>query len=371
MWRVVHFLQEETVAALPIQWVMSENACRWPTFTGLKLRTAISKCSQPDESWPIFECQLLGEIYGDLSTARMKAIQAEEESDLNSDAEAGFGRRKLIKNKRYDKDFSNLNSFHELRRDKKKNGNSEISDSEEENQEIHGSPEMPKMNRLSSNLGSNKMKDTIIECCTPVSSISESTKSIDIPIHINEEMSTAAHPVIIKEPDPSRVFAEETFRRQVLRQFSTINFKVDQLTEDVERLLRNDRDKNDNETIEESIFDKFDFPIKNIDELQKFEKYLEIGENKTKVVCELSKIGGSNHKVMTKRLLERLISNVLAMNYSWLGLKKKDNFSALILSSTVKESVMKIHRKITESDVELVIKGWLVKAKEREEKSQK
>lgn len=74
-------------------------------------------------------------------------------------------------------------------------------------------------------------------------------------------------------------FSDENFKRQI----SILNFKVDQLSEDISKLLRNNLKDETELKIEETIFNKFDFPIKTKEELKNFDRYFELSENKSKV----------------------------------------------------------------------------------------
>ncbi|KAF5276947.1 hypothetical protein FQR65_LT16127 [Abscondita terminalis] len=71
-----------------------------------------------------------------------------------------------------------------------------------------------------------------------------------------------------------------------------------------------------------SIFQKFNFPLQNDGDLKEFEQYLEDANDFAKAVDELSRIGGANAYDFTKRTMSKLLSNKLACEFSWLGLKK-------------------------------------------------
>lgn len=67
-WTVVHFIEEESVEAVPTSWVHNE-ACYWPPFFGSKLAHSINKCEEPVLNiWTLHKIKKLGNgrIYGDL-----------------------------------------------------------------------------------------------------------------------------------------------------------------------------------------------------------------------------------------------------------------------------------------------------------------
>lgn len=85
-----------------------------------------------------------------MHTARLKAIEAEEESDINSDLELGFRHRKQTKNKKYLSGSDTEN--------KEKNEHSEVSDSNEEDSE----PIMPVMKTNMSSTNFCEKMDTLM-----------------------------------------------------------------------------------------------------------------------------------------------------------------------------------------------------------------
>lgn len=64
-WKVVHFLKDESVEAVPTSWV-NGNECYWPPLNGMKLKAAISKGEDPAESWEAHKIRVIGGIYGKL-----------------------------------------------------------------------------------------------------------------------------------------------------------------------------------------------------------------------------------------------------------------------------------------------------------------
>lgn len=155
-WRVVHFIKENTVEAVPASWVKDINGCFWPPYSGLKLRTVIKNCTPPAHDWDLHQSRLIGELYGrysfvkmynfsnyitkilgDLRVARSKAAQAEETSDLASENEGCV--RKITKKRRFmfDSDSdSNPITFNTCLQ-KKSIINEESEESDEDNETIN------------------------------------------------------------------------------------------------------------------------------------------------------------------------------------------------------------------------------------------
>jgi hypothetical protein len=66
-WTVVHFIEEESVEAVPTSWIHGET-CYWPPFIGSKLTHCISNCEKPVlNTWTLHKIRELGNghTYGD------------------------------------------------------------------------------------------------------------------------------------------------------------------------------------------------------------------------------------------------------------------------------------------------------------------
>lgn len=82
------------------------------------------------------------------------------------------------------------------------------------------------------------------------------------------------------------ILLDIVFKRQVLRQLNIINLKQSQIYEDRQIILRKIGTQEDKILIrddENSIFKQFDFPLKNINELNAIEEYL-MDENNTNML---------------------------------------------------------------------------------------
>jgi len=63
-WRVVHFIKDDTLEAVPASWVKDINTCFWPPYNGLKLKNLIKNCTPPADDWDLYQSRLIGELYG-------------------------------------------------------------------------------------------------------------------------------------------------------------------------------------------------------------------------------------------------------------------------------------------------------------------
>lgn len=66
-WRVVEFLEEGSVEAVPLAWIVSPSECCWPPYSDQKLKKAISGSEAPGNMWKRYKIRIIGEIYGCIS----------------------------------------------------------------------------------------------------------------------------------------------------------------------------------------------------------------------------------------------------------------------------------------------------------------
>ncbi|KAL6416924.1 hypothetical protein ACFW04_014765 [Cataglyphis niger] len=258
-WRVMYFIKENTVEAVPAAWVKDMNGCFWPPYTGLKFKNMIKKL-------------------------KIKKKITSLDSDSN-----------LTFNISY----------------KRKSFNNEVINEE-----------------------SNKENEII-----NIPTLRKATKENSVVLIISNNVvnvQTDSVPGTSEEEElPNTIKPQED---------AVLNYKM---AEDLNNLKMHNIMEKEIPTME-SLFEKFELPLKSMEDLYNLEIYLENDEKKNKL------FGGANPKIMIKRI-------------EWKKLTK--NFSNLIISQIIIKSVMALHTSTTASDVESAIKMWLVKANERIQKT--
>lgn len=58
-WTVVIFTEEDTVEAVPSNWILHDNKCYWPSLTSEKLTAAIKNHIEFNVSWPSYPIRIL------------------------------------------------------------------------------------------------------------------------------------------------------------------------------------------------------------------------------------------------------------------------------------------------------------------------
>ncbi|KAG5878876.1 hypothetical protein JTB14_027809 [Gonioctena quinquepunctata] len=111
-----------------------------------------------------------------------------------------------------------------------------------------------------------------------------------------------------------------------------------------------------------------ELPIKNLEELEKWEKCLqEIPENSLILANQLGMLGGNTCKDITRKILEKVLSNEVGQLFSWDGAKGKQKFKTQKLATTIIRAVRmnSITETVPESEIIDAIRRWLVRSKER------
>ncbi|XP_077545455.1 uncharacterized protein LOC144158449 isoform X2 [Haemaphysalis longicornis] len=107
-------------------------------------------------------------------------------------------------------------------------------------------------------------------------------------------------------------------------------------------------------------------PLQDIEEFEKFDA--ELGTNdstRARLLREMSGLGGLSVAHATRRILEALMNQQVAVRYSWLGQKGKKKFGLLNVAKLIIKAVKQNFADATHTEVENVIKTWLRHSGER------
>ena len=119
---------------------------------------------------------------------------------------------------------------------------------------------------------------------------------------------------------------------------------------------------------QQSFFSKFSylqFPVNYVEEVKELEEILKEKNNFQDAVNEFAKFGGSDPYEFIKRVLSSILTNDVALMYSWLGRQAKQPFNKLKLAEVVicaaEEGKVAKNRKETE----IAMHKWLKRACDR------
>ncbi|XP_029347054.1 uncharacterized protein LOC115034396 [Acyrthosiphon pisum] len=109
------------------------------------------------------------------------------------------------------------------------------------------------------------------------------------------------------------------------------------------------------------------WPLSDIDNLLSMEQKIKSDQNfRKQVVCELSRIGGKSLQNMIYKIMKRVFDDGILIQYTYYGLRNKENFSLLAINRAIFDAIKRSKFK-NASDDEIIttIGKWLTSAKSR------
>ncbi|CAH1122317.1 unnamed protein product [Ceutorhynchus assimilis] len=161
------------------------------------------------------------------------------------------------------------------------------------------------------------------------------------------------------------------FKRTVLKEIFHCQLKLNTLIKSVSLLLKAQKTTQLFNVVDKQHVMNQKLPVTTMTELEALEQWLmENDNNNYKIMLnEFGRVGGQTYQLATRKLLYKCLSNLVAMQYSWDGLKQKAAFKKLLLARCILDAIKSQFHNVSESDIVTVIKIWLVKAKERNAKA--
>ena len=60
---IMHFINDNSVAIVPLKWILNVSLCYWPPYRGSRLENSIQKKEEPKTSWEQLPARTL-HLYG-------------------------------------------------------------------------------------------------------------------------------------------------------------------------------------------------------------------------------------------------------------------------------------------------------------------
>ncbi|XP_032690649.1 uncharacterized protein LOC116853628 isoform X2 [Odontomachus brunneus] len=340
-WTIVKFSTDNTVEAVPSSWI-EHNKCYWPPFKYEQIIAAIRKNMERNTCWPSYDIIMFrNSTYDDYNTARLKIKKAECTSDLNSEIDESI-KRKRKKNPLYLSDTDDYDQYNSgclkrktMKIDKTVHNNIRklVIESSEESEEADSilpkHPIMTESMYMKTNLNIHANGSQI------------STETSNTPTHDlrnnNNVRNESNLCKTLHSPTPDNCDNIKYFK-EIIRQQSFFKTQLWQMADDLKEIkdtvitsIRTTQNMNGNQQQEaRSIYSSFDLPLRTIENIeQAVEQFLHIQDNFDRSCTEACAIGGTSSYHFIKRNMDRLISNKIAQQYSWLGAKQKRKFCNL------------------------------------------
>ncbi|GAB1867924.1 DUF4806 domain-containing protein [Camponotus japonicus] len=155
------------------------------------------------------------------------------------------------------------------------------------------------------------------------------------------------------------------FERYVVQKFQHLEIKISNVAKRQKQIL----DKISNTIQPEEEQEKIDIfqelPLKNENELQAMEIKLNNASYRNEMIKQLARLTGQDVKHSCLHLMRQIVSNEVAVLFSWHGAKKKGNFSTLNLCQVILSVIRNAHASVKDEHISNPIKIWLAHAKER------
>ncbi|XP_025266538.1 uncharacterized protein LOC105249811 isoform X2 [Camponotus floridanus] len=373
---------EDGLQMIPTSWLIKDkNAAYWPQFTShVRFIKAVQKNILPDDNWPMYNVKRILATSNTYEKGLLKLKKAEFISDINSESDDSEELKKSRKNRA------------------KKTISSSDDTNDDERIQLPAYPKIPHIKKdtreMKMNIFHNKSKQQLTKRIYTLEKKELEKKNINLTETNQATYNLADDCGAILDKDEEIIYDDESpnnhyktennnsssnsdFQRYIIRKLTDIGFKLSSI-EEQERLLNNRIDIMlrklekcfsceeilDKQIAEESLMDNF--PIDNIEDLEKFEKSLKDNIiNRKELIKQLSSIGGNNIKGITFNLLRVLMSDKLASTFSYVGGKKKRIFYDLQLRKIIFNVVRLRFAEATEYCISEPIKSWLRHANER------
>ncbi|KAB0791676.1 hypothetical protein PPYR_00679 [Photinus pyralis] len=331
-WSVVKFVQENSVEAVPSNWLQPGGKCYFPTYSNIRLQQALQRREEPRKEWPLYDIFLFrNNVYDNFNVAQKKAKKATITSDLESDSTIAIV---PPKRKRIIKHFSSFSSV------------------EDEIEHVSSLPPHPQL----------KVVKKVVQA--EVHSVDIDDTSPPAPDNSDKVTKLVESDQNLEGVESNRGMLVKILHKQNII-MALLNAMNERFANMEKKMVLSAEPSVE---ISDTIFTKFDFPFNVIEALEDFETFINNPAEFNKVL-EFSRLGGNVPYNFVARSMEKLFTNQLANNFSYYGRKQKRPFNKLNVNKLVIESGLSIFPTSTRMVFEQSIAKWLRRAKERKDKN--
>ncbi|XP_076234998.1 uncharacterized protein LOC143179588 isoform X2 [Calliopsis andreniformis] len=303
MWTIVEFVDDGSVEAVPSTWIQND-VCHWPPLPQNRLINAIKKCEPLQLSWPRHKIKVFrNDTFNDYFKARLKAKTAEETSDLQSEND------NLLKTGK-----------------QKEKWVSSVSVSSDSDETVIGSLPLPPTIKKKKTIRNGETNN-----CQNYAGKNSNYKVLLEQNHLIRGLLT-----------------------DVLHEIG-----------EIKNMLKETGNKSQDKPTFFTKYSELGFPLNTKEALLRLEIILNDVADFEDAVQELAKIGGNNNYEFVKRVFNCLMTNDLALEYSWLGRKGKKEFHSLKTSNLMLCAAEKANVARNRRQTEVSIQTWLRRVSDR------
>ncbi|XP_016657972.1 uncharacterized protein LOC107883083 [Acyrthosiphon pisum] len=392
VWNVVHFLEENSIEAVPSQWYNHTlKKCAWPKDRS-KIKVFIEKQRQVNTyEFNLYAARISkgGENIETLIEARSKAKDAQFFSELSED------NHNIKKRKKKKKCISKVISSPESMSSAVTKHSSEDDD-------------CPILNTSSDLFNSSDHSQSFMTTKPISSSTQKRTKTTEAVkfknnhirsnVSLPTELLAKTNELLVPEKNNLSCGADklkEQNAQQMQNSMNTANINISEfadqvlskmdyfykrmynfmafsntefqnLTQGQEEIKKLINTANMITTEHSDDFEPYGYcwPISSFEELEEIENKLCDRDFKNKLISQLSRIGGKTAKEVIKKIMATIFSDAILNQYSYTGFKGKKPFNSLMVNRVIFETVRKDKRffNITDNEIEQYLKQWISQA---------
>ncbi|XP_040073685.1 uncharacterized protein LOC120850302 isoform X1 [Ixodes scapularis] len=385
---IAKFPDEENGVALIHESWLDGDICYWPKDTG-KIQSLVKNGEQPTSEWRRLRCIPIG-WFASYDHARKRLPEAEELSDLYSEIEQPKRRRRRAR--RYSTDSDSDDSYQfavslplpsppasasPLHPKQRPDRNTELLNRSTlcgTQDRSHNQVTKARLDQFRRH--KTARSESALQCRDPQASDSAmpscSTAGSDFRAGTPHFSAATGLVPLQNEPQATRSdHVTPNFFKEILRLLHIIQFKLNEHALKLELLTTLVSNSNDENIL---VSGESFGPFNELATFLDFDASVASSEEKKKrLMVSWGKYGGSSGPDMTRRILVGLLSDDIAVQYSFKGGKGKRKFNELACWEIIKETV-KAQGKLsgaTDYDVEQTVKSWLAHSKERLDKAAK
>ncbi|XP_072746830.1 uncharacterized protein [Anoplolepis gracilipes] len=334
----MNYGQKPEVEVVPNIWLEKEEEiwyCLWPQKISTKqIRKAIEKCSLPEKNWKKYKCRILHTYETDV--------------ELHEDQRP----KRRLKRPRIYSDSSESDNNEEVLCNK--------------------IPSLPALKITSKN---SNLSRSMITSCQPSTSTADSfSKRISNGISFSTSSVRAISPpqktlrTTLTSSDERAISPQNTFRTTltssefhksdfsyvVLTKLVNLETSMNLLLPMVKQLTAHFRSSRI-----PHVEDVPEIPVDTDESLENIERFLKTKQNFEYMVQILAISGGTTIAQITRRTLEKIITNNYAKNFNWAGRVPKKAFKVLKAKDLIIATVRNVEPNAAVNKIENCIKDWL------------
>ncbi|XP_043470596.1 uncharacterized protein LOC122503900 [Leptopilina heterotoma] len=302
------------------------------------------------------KCSPSKERKGHSFGSRNKTSSREEKRSVTSKSTKSNSSEEKSKDETYKnkipdslKEKARLNTFDRKKRSSSKESEKRLGDS---------------LSNITTTLNSdnNNLTQSLSDVTINISNSQEEVyNNLDVSNNIEDDRSLMASPENREDTTGDKIDDIELLYRMD-RTLIVVHNKVNHLIniqQDSNEVRKNYSNTGSHETLPKE-------PLKTVDELEAFEE--DFGNNHLaleKLKRKVTQKGGKNVAKACRAVMEDIMTNTLAREYSWKGIKGNRKFENKTIAVTVIEELLKMYKGSTENEIKIVIQDWFRKAGDR------